>query len=79
VLALLATGVRGVRARVAALVVAWIVVVGPPPLPDRVDLTVKLFFQSVVMMFSVAVVGSPRPRALNMPAVPAGARPATAE
>jgi hypothetical protein len=62
VLALLATQVRGRRLLVAALVLAWIVVVGPPPLPDRADLIVNLVCQAVAIGFSFAVVCWPRPQ-----------------
>ena len=38
-----------------ALVVGWIVVVGPPPLPDRVDLLVGLFCQGAVFTLCIGV------------------------
>jgi hypothetical protein len=61
VLALLATEIRGRRALVAALAAGWIVVVGPPPLPDRADLIVGLACQAVVIALSVGAVWWPRP------------------
>jgi hypothetical protein len=60
VLALLATRIHGIRARVVALALAWIVVVGPPPLPDHADLIVNLACQAVVIALSVAVAWSSR-------------------
>jgi len=47
-LALLATRVQG-RSAGFALAALWIVVVGPPPLPERVDLVVNLVCQLVVI------------------------------
>jgi hypothetical protein len=52
-LVLLATRVRGRRGLVAALALTWMVIVGPPPLPDRVDLVVGIFCQA----FTVALCG----------------------
>jgi len=49
VLALLATQVRGRWPLVGALVAGWVVVVGPPPLPDRTDLIVNLACQAAVI------------------------------
>ena len=57
VLALLATQVNGRRWLVFALVMAWVVVVGPPPLPDRTDLLVGLVCQAMVVGLCVVVVG----------------------
>jgi hypothetical protein len=61
VLALLATRVHGRRTLVAGLVAAWIVVVGPPPLPDRADLVVGLACQAGVFALSAVVAWWPRP------------------
>jgi hypothetical protein len=53
-LVLLAPQVRGRRGIAAALVVAWVLVVGPPPLPDRVDLIVGLILQSFAVALCVS-------------------------
>jgi alpha-1,2-mannosyltransferase len=57
VLALLATQVNGRKWLVAALVPAWVVVVGTPPLPDRVDLIVGLVCQGFAIALLVTVIG----------------------
>jgi len=65
-LALLATRLRGRRPAIAALAVSWVLVVGPPPLPDRVDLIVNLACQAFVFVLCAVVVwrvGAARERA----------------
>jgi hypothetical protein len=49
ILALLATQVRGRAAFAAALAVAWVLIVGPPPLPDRIDLMIGLACQGLAI------------------------------
>jgi hypothetical protein len=65
-LVLLATRVHGRRGLVAGLVLAWMVIVGPPPLPDRADLMVGIFGQAFTVALcgaAVALVFSARRRA----------------
>jgi hypothetical protein len=47
-LALLAAEVRGRYSIVIALGVAWFVIMGPPPLPDTIDVVVNLLCQGLV-------------------------------
>jgi hypothetical protein len=63
-LVLLAATVRG-RWRVAGLALAWVLVVGPPPLPDRADLLVNLVLQGFAIALCTIVVL----RSMRVPAV----------
>ena len=58
-LALLATRVT-TRWQAAALAIAWVLVVGPPPLPDRVDLLVGILCQALVMALCFGTVWATR-------------------
>jgi hypothetical protein len=72
VLALMATQVRGRGRWAAAIVLGWIVVVGPPPLPDRVDLVVGLVSQALVVALCVAaMIVATRGTTRGAPEVPA--------
>jgi hypothetical protein len=53
---LLATRTHGSRAAAAALTVAWVLVVGPPPLPDRVEVPVGLVFQAIAIAVCIGAV-----------------------
>jgi hypothetical protein len=55
-LMLLATRLEGQRWAVAGLAVSWAIVVGGPPLPDRVDLIVNLVCQAFVFALCAGVV-----------------------
>jgi hypothetical protein len=50
--------VPGRRVVAAALVVAWVLIVGPPPLPDRVDLIVGLNLQSFAVALCIVAIYS---------------------
>jgi hypothetical protein len=63
VLVLLATQVNGRAWLVFALVVAWQLVLGPPPLPERADLIVGLLCQAAAVAVNVAVFFWTRPPA----------------
>jgi len=47
--------VNGRRWLAAGVVLAWIVIVGAPPLPDRVDLIVGLACQAFAIALNLAV------------------------
>ncbi|HKA24648.1 MAG TPA: glycosyltransferase 87 family protein [Candidatus Eisenbacteria bacterium] len=59
-LVLLATKARGRRTAIAALATAWVIVVGPPPLPDRVDLLVSIASQTFVVALCFVTVWAAR-------------------
>lgn len=61
VLVLLATRVAGRPRFVFAIVAAWVVVVGPPPLPDRAELVIGLIAQAVAVGVNLAIVCWPVP------------------
>jgi len=52
-LALLASQGRGRRWWPALIAVAWVVIVGPPPLPDRIDLVVSGVSQAMTVAVCV--------------------------
>jgi hypothetical protein len=52
-LALLAGEVRGRYSVGGAIVIAWVLIVGPPPLPDKIDLLVGLIGQGLAVGFGV--------------------------
>lgn len=52
-LALLAADVRGRYWMAIALVIAWMVIMGPPPLPDKVDLVVAMLGEALTVGMSV--------------------------
>src|SRR5207247_1845157 len=55
-LALLAGEVRGRYSSGAAIVIAWALIMGPPPLPDRIDLLAGLLGQGLAVALGVWVV-----------------------
>lgn len=59
-LALAASGVRGVFG-VGAIVLAWAVVNGLPPLPGRTELTAGLLLQAAAIAINVAMILHPEP------------------
>lgn len=74
-LALLAGDVRGRYTRAIALAMVWLVIMGPPPLPDRADLMVGLFGQALALALGVWVLTRPRETSLAKHAVPAKSIP----
>ena len=52
-LALLAADVRGRYGMAIALAVVWMLIMGPPPLPDRVDLVVAMLGQALTVAINV--------------------------
>jgi hypothetical protein len=54
-LTLLAGEVKGRKALAAAFVVAWLLIMGPPPLPDRWDLYIGLAGQGLLVAVSLFV------------------------
>jgi hypothetical protein len=55
VLALLACGVRGRYGFGVGLAALWLVIMGPPPLPDRIDLLAGLLAQALAVALGVWV------------------------
>jgi hypothetical protein len=59
----LAGGIRGRAPLVIAFALAWALIVGAPPLPDRVDLVVGLIGQALVFGIAIATLLRPEPGA----------------
>jgi hypothetical protein len=78
-LVLLATTLHGRRGSVAGLALAWVLVVGPPPLPDRADLVVNLFLQGfAIALCAIAVLRSARAPSVEVTRMSVGDPPCTA-
>jgi alpha-1,2-mannosyltransferase len=75
-LALLAPEVKGRYPRAIALVVGWVLIMGPPPLPDRADLLVGLAGQALALALGVWVLARPQGTSLARHVVPAKSIPA---
>jgi glycosyl transferase family 87 len=73
-LALLAAEVRHRYSMAIALGVMWVLIVGPPPLPDRIDLVLVLLGQGVALALGICVLMRARPTTSEVPtmAVSAG-------
>lgn len=68
-LALLAAEVRHRYSMAIALGVMWVVIVGPPPLPDRIDLVLVLLGQGVALALGICVLMRARPTTSEVPSM----------
>jgi len=66
-LVLLATKVRGGVGAITALALSWVIVMGPPPLPDRADLLVGVACQTFVLALCFGAVWAARRDLLSSP------------
>ena len=74
-LALLAAEVRHRYSMAIALGVMWVLIVGPPPLPDRIDLVLVLLGQGVALALGICVLMRARPTTSEVPSMAVSAGP----
>jgi len=69
-LALLAAEVRHRYSMAIALGVMWVVIMGPPPLPDRIDLVLVLLCQGVALALGIWMLMRSPTTMPELPSVP---------
>jgi hypothetical protein len=74
-LALLAAEVRHRYTMAIALGVAWVVIMGPPPLPDRMDLVLGLLGQGVALALGLWVLMRSQTTTTELPTMAVTSRP----
>jgi hypothetical protein len=74
-LALLAAEVRHRYTMAIALGVAWVVIMGPPPLPDRMDLVLGLLGQGVALALGLWVLMRSQTTTIELPTMTVTSRP----
>jgi hypothetical protein len=75
-LALLAAEVRGRYSIAIALGAAWVVIMGPPPLPQTLDLVFGLIGQGLALALGIWVLMRFRPTTSELPTVTVKSIPA---